>query len=405
MRFFCIVFFLTFIFSIQSQELVEFTMGPGYQYDIYYSLEDGFSAYPERDNWEIAFSTGYNPNIRINSGTGVTLFEVSNDIDNWSEVTSLPANAIQLRNSNLDWQLGAFTVNEDGDFDSDWLDYNYNSDIIFQSGSKIYIINYGQESKKIKVNSFYGGTFNLTVANLDGSGEQTLNVNTLDYSDKKFVFYSLTNNEIIDREPNSEDWDIVFTKYEVDLYKETNKGEMFYNVTGALTNNNLTAQYDGFLDVNPLFSSLYPSVDISVIGWDWKQYGGGGYTIVPNRSYFILNQDETRLYKIVFSTFSGGGSGNCSFIIEELVYNPSNLHMFDNNDFLVYPNPNNGYFKINHIDENTVCTIIDSNGRHITTETLNNSNTYFDLRDKPKGVYFISLVSDNFHITKKIILD
>ena len=40
------------------------------------------------------------PNIRINSGSGITLFEVSNNINEWSQINILPNDAKQLRNSN-----------------------------------------------------------------------------------------------------------------------------------------------------------------------------------------------------------------------------------------------------------------------------------------------------------------
>ena len=30
--------------------------GASYQYDIFYSFEDGITAFPERENWELAFS-------------------------------------------------------------------------------------------------------------------------------------------------------------------------------------------------------------------------------------------------------------------------------------------------------------------------------------------------------------
>ena len=52
-----IVLFM-FLFSyFNGQELVQCSMGSNYTYDIYYSLEYGITAYPDRTNWELAFST------------------------------------------------------------------------------------------------------------------------------------------------------------------------------------------------------------------------------------------------------------------------------------------------------------------------------------------------------------
>ena len=374
-------------------------MGASYQYDIYYSLSEGVTAFPERDNWELAFSTGYSPNIRINSGIGVTLFEVSNNIESWSEITDLPSSAVQLRNSNLDWQVGAFTVNGAEDVGDDWLEYNY-GDIIFQSGTKIYIINYGQESKKIKINSFLNGTFNLTIANLDGSDEQVININTLDYTEKAFVFYSLTNNEIIDREPNSDSWDILFTKYEEE-YVNLDGDTMPYIVTGGLSNGNMVAQYDGFLDVNPSFQSLDASFDINTIGYDWKQYSGS-YTIVDNRAYYILSQDEESLYKIIFQSFAGGQSGNMSFLIEQLNYTPSSLHESKIN-FNIYPNPNTGSFIVNYEGADAQLEITDVNGRVLIQHT--GSFLAIDINNLNNGIYFAKIITNDDIFAKQIIVN
>ena len=390
------------LFSIKSQELIEFSMGSGYQYDIYFSLENGLTGYPERDNWELAFSTSVDDNnIRINSGSGVTLFEVSSDISDWDEVISIPSDAVQLRNSNVVWEEGAFLVNASGELNYGWGNYNPDTQII--EGSKIYIINYGGQSKKIRINSLDNGVFNFTFSNLDGSSELTTSVNTLDYLNKKFIYYSLTNLEIVNREPDSNDWDIVFTKYETDLNAENSQGELFYIVTGALSNSNLVYQYDGFLDVNPENSGIVNNAvyTISSIGWDWKEFGGGGYTIVPNRAYFILNQNENKIYKIFFESFSGGSSGNCSFFIEQTPYDSTSFPEITNNIINIYPNPSQGIFYVNSNEHQLECTILDTNGKIILNQILLN-NEPIDLRNMPQGLYFINLASENAIINKKI---
>ena len=376
-------------------------MGSGYQYDIYYSLSEGLIAYPERNNWELAFSTNSDQNsIRINSGNNVTLFEVSNNIEEWDQISSMNSNAIQMRNSNLSWNVGAFPSSSSNKFDDGWGYYNTESQII--EGQRIYIINYGNSIKKIKINNLSNNVFSFTVANLDGSNEQTQSINLDLYDTKKFIYYSLQNMEILDREPAQEDWDIVFTKYEADLNQEVGGGELFYNVTGALTNNNLTYQYNGFLDVNPVLVSSEMSSNIDVIGWDWKEYAGG-YTIVPNRSYFILNQDETILYKIVFQSFAGGSSGNCSFTIEQVPYDTSSIELFSQNDITISPNPNNGSFYISYGCNDCTLNIVNSSGQLILSQKFENQ-MYADLTHFQTGLYFINLVSEKTNIKTKVFI-
>ena len=395
-QFLLLLFLCGILFNLRDQELVEFSLGTGYQYDIYYSLSEGVTAFPERDNWEIAFSTAIVPNIRINSGTGVTLFEVSNDITEWSEVTSLSPNAIELRNSNLDWELGAFTVNDVGE-SSNWLEYNSDTDI--QVGTKIYVINYAEQSKKIKLNTVIDGVYNFTVANLDGADEQMIEINTVNYSEKAFIFYSLINDEIIDREPIISNWDILFTKYKEE-YVSLDGDTMPYIVTGALSNRNLLAQYDGFLDVNPSFESLDLTYDINTIGYDWKQYSGS-YTIIDNRSYYILNQDQTSLYKIIFQSFSGGQSGNMSFLIEELNY----TSLLDDLvvDFELYPNPNSGNCIINYSCNDAKLIITDVNGRFIMQKY--GSSLKLDINNLNNGIYIATIITNDDIFAKQIIVN
>ena len=395
-QFLLLLFLCAILFNLRGQELVEFSLGTGYQYDIYYSLSEGVTAFPERDNWEIAFSTAIVPNIRINSGTGVTLFEVSNDITEWSEITSLSPNAIELRNSNLDWELGAFTVNDVGE-SSNWLEYNSDTDT--QLGTKIYVINYGQQSKKIKLNTVIDGVYNFTVANLDGADEQMIEINTVNYSEKAFIFYSLINDEIIDREPIISNWDILFTKYKEE-YVSLDGDTMPYIVTGALSNRNLLAQYDGFLDVNPSFESLDLTYDINTIGYDWKQYSGS-YTIIDNRSYYILNQDQTSLYKIIFQSFSGGQSGNMSFLIEELNY----TSLLDDLvvDFELYPNPNSGNCIINYSGNDAKLIITDVNGRFIMQKY--GSSLKLDINNLNNGIYIATIITNDDIFAKQIIVN
>ena len=100
-------------------------------------------------------------------------------------------------------------------------------------------------------------------------------------------------------------------------------------------NQNLIAQYDGTLDINPSTESLNISNEINTIGYEWKEYSGE-FLIVPNRCYYLFSQDQTSLYKIIFQSFSGQETGNLSFTIEEIdEFNPiNNINSEENLNFL-----------------------------------------------------------------------
>ena len=391
-------FLLNFVYS---QPTVQIGMGASYQYDIFYSFEDGITAFPERENWELAFSVNDIPNIRINSGSGITLFEVSNNINEWSQINILPNDAKQLRNSNTNWNNGAFVVDENGNFDSNWI-ISEDTGEQFLQGSKVYIINYNQETKKVKINSYNDGVYNLTIANLDNSNEQNIQVDSNDFIDKKFAYYSISNNELIDREPFNFNWDILFTRYEeedVTLNNET----MPYIVTGVLTNNNRSFEFDGSLDINPELNYSNFIFDINNIGYDWKEYSGV-FTMVPNRSYYIFNQSETNLYKLIFNSFSGQASGNLSFNLEEIEYNQTSLMDNFQNHLNIFPNPNNGNFDIRLPKMFFSASIFDLNGQLVINKQCN-ENCSFDLNNHSKGIYLLKLISNNINLVKKIIVE
>ena len=399
-------FFLTLLLLtsfVNSQQLIEMSMGSAYEYDIYFSLEDGIIAFPERDNWELAFSTNSNDNnIRINSAY-VKLYQVSENIDDWEEITNFNSSfSLQIRNSNTEWEFGAFVINyfNKNPYNFGWGNLNNQTQII--EGCRIYIIEYFNELKKIKINNFNNGIFDFTISNLDGSSEENITIEANLYSNKKFIYYSLINNEIIDREPNVEDWDMVFTRYEEE-YVTLNGDTMPYVVTGVMTNQNLVAEFNGDINIYPNTDDLNFSYDINTIGYDWKEYSGE-FIIVANRTYYILNQEQTKLYKILFQSFSGQASGNLSFTIEEINnFNPINSLSELENNFTISPNPNQGEFKINSNINDGIITIIDTRGKILIKEELSQSLT-LNLNEIIDGIYLININGDKFNISKKMVI-
>ena len=405
MKFFTKFFLTLLLFTsfVNSQQLIEMSMGSAYEYDIYFSLEDGITAFPERENWELAFSTNSNDNnIRINSAY-VKLYQVSENIDDWEEITNFNSSfSLQIRNSNTEWEFGAFVSNyfNKNPYNFGWGNLNNQTQII--EGCRIYIIEYFNELKKIKINNFNNGIFDFTISNLDGSSEENITIEANLYSNKKFIYYSLINNEIIDREPNVEDWDMVFTRYEEE-YVILNGDTMPYVVTGVMTNQNLVAEFNGDINIYPNSDDLNFSYDINTIGYDWKEYSGE-FIIVANRTYYILNQEQTTLYKILFQSFSGQASGNLSFTIEEINnFNPINSLSELENNFTISPNPNQGEFKINSNINDGIITIIDTRGKILIKEELSQSLT-LNLNEIIDGIYLININGDKFNISKKMVI-
>tara|TARA_B100000780_G_C21105203_1_gene446220 strand:+ start:181 stop:1410 length:1230 start_codon:yes stop_codon:yes gene_type:complete len=400
-----IALLLTSTFSY-SQGIEGVSMGSSYLNDIYYSLTDGIIASPNRADWELSFSTNaYNPNIRINSGNAVSLYEVSSDITEWDNITSLASSAIQLRNSNTDWDMGAFLANASEE-NYGWGQYNFVTHVI--EGSKIFIISYGAAQKKMIINSLSQGNYTFTIANMDGSEEEEIVVDAANYPDKNFIYYSLQTSQIIDREPNSNNWDLLFTKYEADLNNDISDPlsyEMAYTVMGVLTNGNLNAQYEGSIEDSPSMMSLDTVRNTNTIGWDWKEYSGS-YSMVPDRTYYIANLNEDAVYKIVFQSFAGATSGNMSFSINQTEsLDPMSVFSSVINEIVLYPNPSKGnfYLELDNSDEAFV-NISDICGQIIFSQMVTQS-TFIDLTDYPSGFYFVNILGEGINTTKKVSIN
>jgi len=292
------------------------SLGPGYLNDIYYRLSDGLITPVPRSNWDIAFSVSPREAAILTNGTsGVTLkaYPVS---AGWSWATTVDTSGYYswktLYNSDTTWTEGAFNMNATGHPNYGWAEY----DIITHNltGISLYIIKTRNASfkkiwieKKLSVDQKYAFRY----SDLNGSNEHIVNL-ILAGKNKNFVYYSLDTNEEVDREPETNVWDIVFTKW-ID-------NNLQYPVTGVLQNIGVTALES--TDTDPL-SEVFPATgyltDISTIGADWKTINMTTflYTIDDTRVFFVKDPNN-EVHRIKFKTFEGSSTGNLSFDISTI---------------------------------------------------------------------------------------
>lgn len=293
------------------------TMGATYTNDVYYSLKNGVVATVPRTNWDIAFSVSTrSSSIIINEGAGVVLkayptpgvtYSSTLDVtgfDNWTPV---------LRNSDIDWEIGAFNANATTHPNYGWGIYNSTSHNI--DGSVLYIIKLQDGTfKKIFIDKKFSALqkYTFRFANVDGTDEHVITEMDLSASKANYVYYSLKNNAIItDREPDATTWDLLFTKW-VD-------NTISYPVTGVLQNIGTKA-----IDVTTdnIETATYTDdqfvADINTIGSDWKTTNANyQFDIAANRVFFVKNKDG-KVFKIKFTSFTGSSTGVVTFDIKEL---------------------------------------------------------------------------------------
>jgi len=290
------------------------SMGSGYADEVFYSLENGIVKTSPRSSWDIAFSTNpMSSTILTNEGYGVELYTYPNgDHSAWESIdTTGMSQWPVMYNSDTSWYYGAFDRNDLGHPDYGWGVYNMQThDVV---GDSLFIIKTGDGSYKkifIEKRAAMTNTFSIKYGSINETGESK-EIACGPYTTKNFIYFSFSTGEIVDIEPDTETWDLLFTKY----WDES----IPYNVTGVLTNMEIeTAEVrdldPGLADPNTAEFSSH----ISIIGSDWKTFDMGtfSYVVEPDLCYFVKKGDDT--YKITFTGTDGSTTGTMVFDKEKL---------------------------------------------------------------------------------------
>ena len=395
-----------------SQNSDSVILNSSYTNQSFYNLNDGEIANIDNTNWDLAFSSsGYGSAIRINAQAGVELFVYPNgDINDWNSVDITNINNwSSIINSDTTWTIGAFNATSDptNSLDLGWGVYSTITHHI--TGDSIHIIKLSNgDYKKLQMIKLSSGVYDFKYANIDGSNEVTTNVSKSNYTSKNFGYYSLTNEAELDREPDSDSWHILFTKYVSEIYPGTN-----YAVTGVLTNKDIeVAKAEGVDISNVNYNSYSFSSQINTIGYNWKSYNMSSfsYDIVDSLCFFIKD-DFGSIWKLQLTGFEGSSSGKINFNIENILSASDNV--LDKNVFAIYPNPTKSkeikiIYDLNYsISSLNKLDFYDLNGKLVKSLKLAN-NGFFErdvnLYDLKSGIYFVSLITDEKSFQQKLII-
>jgi hypothetical protein len=343
-------------------------MGPGYANDIYYSFEDGIVASVPRMNWDIGFHTTlWTATIITNGASGVNLYTYPNsDTTGWAGVDTIGmAGWPVLYDSENSWEDGAFTRNATGHPDYGWGKYNPITHNVV--GDSVYILKTIDGTYKkmwVQYKHSAANTYYIRLANLDGSDDHVLQLNINPYTSKNFVYYNLATETFLDRDPDTNTWDILFTKYMAIQPNGTP-----YPVVGVL--NNFDVYANEFYPVAPNFTD-YLSMPFdstkSPIGWEWKTFDMGTFTwTVADSTAFFVHTRKNNVYKLVFTKFEGSTTGNIVFTKEPL----TSSGIFESSQSAalnVYPNPVKSNFIVDfgkEINGKADYVIYDNTGRQV----------------------------------------
>jgi len=282
----------------------EVNLSTDYRYQAYYDFgTNSFVKQHEKIEWDLGFETG------------VSGFHAVLNTSKSMRVAEFPIAAFASTTDTVgsQWKYDVTSGNLDSTAIGDW-----------QSANSFYIIDRGyshdgihQGFRKLQILVVNNNEYEILFSGLDGSNEQTAILEK--DSEYNFTFLSFNTNDVVEIEPQKDGWDIVFGQYS-HLFDPT----FPYLVTGVLSNRNgveVAEVFDksfeeiGFDDTNN-----YPfSSNIDAIGYDWKTFTGGSFTVHPEQSY-IVKTTEGIYFKIHFIDFYNqmGDKGNPKFEVVAL---------------------------------------------------------------------------------------
>jgi hypothetical protein len=391
------------------------TMGPSYVNEIYYSFTNGSVAEVQRDHWDIAFGThpftinSYaTTSILTNEGVGVMLYTYpKSDTTGWATLDTVGINTwTPMYNSPDNWDNGAFCRNAKSDIDVGWGVYNVQNHNVV--GDSLFVIKFPDGScRKLWIVRKYSiiNKYSFRYAKLDGSADTSILLDCNPYTSKNFVGISLQNSEIIDFEPNTNTWDILFTKYESIQQNGTP-----YPVTGVLTNIGLKTIKYRHTDPDFLGWDLaLADSSRSAIGWDWKARINNAYVVEDSLVFFVQDYSGN-MNKLMFTKFEGGTTGKIGFK-KAMISAAGISENTVGNEINIYPNPVRE--KLNIILDNAatfpvLITLSTISGQVVYSTALTENSGHalcVPISDMPNGMYLLTARSARGTTVKKVVVN
>ena len=402
-----------FTLSANAQTTDTVTVNPGYTNQTFYSFATGTVSSVSNLDWDLAFQLrGFAASILINSKNNVRLFKANKSAADWSSMTvadttgilSTPTN--ELFNSDTSWDFGAFNMtNNPADmFDLGWGNYDFMTHAI--TGDSVYFIKLSTGVyKKLCIISLANSVYDFKWADLDGSNETLGGINKTTFAGKNFVYFSLLNNQTIDREPAYNAWDLSFAQY-------LTTTPFVYKVSGVLTNDSVFAVKAYPVDVNNVSPSSYTfNSAINTIGYDWKTFNmtTNTFDIADSTVYFVQDRQGS-IWKMIFTGFGGGANGNFYFYKGTT----TGIGQIENSSIKTFdtaPNPAHGSTRLILSSEkagDATMQVISMNGMLMSSDQiqLNNGLQSVDLslESLTPGIYQVLITMGNERQITRIVV-
>jgi hypothetical protein len=290
-----------------------------YEYQTYFNLEtNSVVAFNHYTDWDLGFDAtpdGY----KIILNYSRFMYAGNTFSTDFYSVNSNTIASMSFDNSDGDPEKSVFL---------NWADFTNKAAPVFYN--HVYIIDRGVSElgekfgmKKIVIEKMERDTFYVHFANLDNTEDHFFKIPKI--AGKNYTLFSFNNAGNIDtQEPDSDSWDLCFTKYSTVIPDDYGTPTP-YIVRGVYTNylKGVEVAMDtisSYYEISREFINSYNFLKTQdAIGYEWKIYKNEIYEIVNNKTYIIKN--PTGIYfKMRFTSYynQNGEKGFPSFELSDL---------------------------------------------------------------------------------------
>lgn len=403
-----------------NAQLIEDTVsvGAGYANDVWYSLENGIVASAPQAEWHIAFDvSARSSELHFNTAPGYELRVYPGSPSNFETAdTSDLSTWEKLYNNDDSWTKGAFSQIGTGHPDYGWGEYSMTTHNL--SGIRFFIAKIGNEYRKIFIKELLSqqGIYTIVIDDLANTQRNTITFNKNEAAGRNFGYINILTGEILNREPDKTEWDLVFQRYSA----LQNNGT-YATATGIRHNNNIAVAIAKGVDDPETFSDVTDlewKSPINTIGYGWKSvnYETRLWSVVDSTVYFVKDTASGGdTWRIVFRDFGGNGNGNNMFGKEKLEVSTGIADRKNNINLnlSLYPNPAAyGQFTIAYDVQKAVnrltLDIIDLSGRTVYSQQLSPAAGFrtqnISAPQLSSGMYIVRVGQDGNGASQKLII-